>query len=71
MPAHIATRHKNQKAPDFVIGGLANHSQMIAPGYMNVPFPALCRVSAARVGKQSVWGLRIITELTYYSAILP
>ena len=31
---------------------------------MNVPFPAPCRVSAARVGKLSVWGLRIITELT-------
>ena len=37
---------------------------------MNVPFPALFRVSAAGVGKQSVWGLRIIAELNYYSAIV-
>jgi hypothetical protein len=37
---------------------------------MNVPFPAPCRVSAARVGNQSVWGLRIIAELNYYSAIV-
>jgi hypothetical protein len=37
---------------------------------MNVPFPSPCRVSAASVGKQSVWGLRIIAELNYYSAIL-
>jgi hypothetical protein len=27
---------------------------------MNVPFPAPCHVAVAGVGKQSVWGLRII-----------
>jgi len=35
---------------------------------MNVPGP--CCVAAAGVGKQSVWGLRIIAELNYYSAIV-
>jgi hypothetical protein len=40
------------------------------PRYMNVPFPAPCRVSAAGVAKQSVWGLRIIAELNFYSAIV-
>jgi len=37
---------------------------------MNVPFPAPCHVCVAGVGKQSVWGLRIIAELNYYCAIL-
>jgi hypothetical protein len=28
---------------------------------MNVPSPAPCHVNVAGVGKQSVWGLRIIS----------
>jgi hypothetical protein len=35
---------------------------------MNVPFPAPWHV--AGVAKQSVWGLRIIAELSFYSAIV-
>jgi hypothetical protein len=30
------------------------------PRYMNVPSPAPCHVNVAGVGKQSVWGVRII-----------
>jgi len=30
------------------------------PRYMNVPSPAPCHANVAGVGKQSVWGLRII-----------
>jgi hypothetical protein len=33
----------------------------MCPRYMNVPLPAPCHVNVAGVGKQSVWGLRIIT----------
>ena len=33
---------------------------MDRPRYMNVPSPAPCHVNVAGVGKQSVWGLRII-----------
>jgi hypothetical protein len=32
----------------------------ICPRYMNVPSPAPCHANVAGVGKQSVWGLRII-----------
>src|SRR6266571_4172504 len=32
----------------------------MCPRYMNVPSPAPCHVNVAGVGKQSVWGLRII-----------
>src|SRR5260370_19611137 len=32
------------------------------PRYMNVPSPAPCHVAVAGVGKQSVWGLRIIAR---------
>ena len=39
---------------------------------MNVPSPAPCHVNVAGVGKQSVWGLRIIAStqlpLWHYSA---
>ena len=38
------------------------------PRYMNVPCP--CCVAAAGVGKQSVWGLRIIADLNYYFALV-
>ncbi|MBZ5668043.1 MAG: hypothetical protein LAO30_26110, partial [Acidobacteriia bacterium] len=33
---------------------------MDRPRYMNVPSPAPCHVNVAGVGKQSVWGSRII-----------
>ena len=51
-------RHKNQKPPIFV-GGSENCA-LLCPRYMNVPSPAPCHVNVAGVGKQSVWGLRII-----------
>src|SRR5438876_8096463 len=51
-------RHKNQKPPIFV-GGSENCA-LLCPRYMNVPLPAPCHVNVAGVGKQSVWGLRII-----------
>ena len=37
---------------------------------MNVPSPAPCHVNVAGVGKQSVWGLRIIAELSFHFAII-
>src|SRR5947209_407505 len=52
-------RHKNQKPPIFV-GGSEKLRAADCPRYMNVPFPAPCHVAVAGVGKQSVWGLRII-----------
>jgi hypothetical protein len=41
---------------------------MDRPRYMNVPSPAPCHVNVAGVGKQSVWGLRIIagTQLSLW-----
>jgi len=36
---------------------------------MNVPSPAPCHVNVAGVGKQSVWGLRIIARLSYHSGM--
>ena len=50
------------KGPRFFIGGLKNSLLYDCPRYMNVPRP--CCVAAAGVGKQSVWGLRIIAELS-------
>jgi hypothetical protein len=52
-------RHKNQKPP-ICIGGSEKLRAMDRPRYMNVPSPAPCHVNVAGVGKQSVWGLRII-----------
>ena len=54
-------RHKNQKPP-ICIGGSEKLRAMDRPRYMNVPSPAPCHVNVAGVGKQSVWGLRIITR---------
>jgi hypothetical protein len=54
-------RPKNQKPPIFV-GGSEKSALLICPRYMNVPFPAPCHVAVASVGKQSVWGLRIIAS---------
>jgi hypothetical protein len=34
---------------------------------MNVPSPAPCHVNVAGVGKQSVWGLRIIAYISVYT----
>jgi hypothetical protein len=34
----------------------------MCPRYMNVPSPAPCHVNVAGVGKQSVWGLRVIAR---------
>ena len=52
-------RRKNQKPP-ICIGGSEKLRAMDRPRYMNVPLPAPCHVNVAGVGKQSVWGLRII-----------
>jgi hypothetical protein len=52
-------RHKKLKPPIFV-GGSEKVRAADCPRYMNVPFPAPCHVAVAGVGKQSVWGLRII-----------
>jgi len=54
-------RHKNQKPP-ICIGGSEKPRAMDRPRYMNVPSPAPCHVNVAGVGKQSVWGLRIIAR---------
>ena len=34
---------------------------------MNVPSPALCHVNVVGVGKQSVWGLRIIACISLFT----
>jgi hypothetical protein len=64
-------RLKNQKPP-ICIGGSEKLRAMDRPRYMNVPSPAPCHVNVAGVGKQSVWGLRIIARtqlsLWHYSA---
>jgi hypothetical protein len=52
-------RRKKQKPP-ICIGGSEKLRAMDRPRYMNVPSPAPCHVNVAGVGKQSVWGLRII-----------
>ena len=45
-----------------------NYALLMCPRYMNVPLPAPCHVNVAGVGKQSVWGLRIIagTQLSLW-----
>jgi hypothetical protein len=40
---------------------------MDRPRYMNVPSPAPCHVNVAGVGKQSVWGLRIIARISIHT----
>lgn len=54
---------KKPKAPDFY-RRLAKHALLDGPRYINVPFPASCRCSAAGVGNQAVWGLHIITSIS-------
>src|SRR5229473_2401104 len=65
-------RPKNQKPP-ICIGGSEKLRAIDRPRYMNVPCPAPCHVAVAGVGKQSVWGLRIIARsqlsLLHHSAI--
>ena len=41
------------------------------PRYMTVPSPAPCHINVAGVGKQSVWGLRIIVGLSYHFGMTP
>ena len=62
-------RHKNQKPPIY-IGGSEKLRAMDRPRYMNVPFPAPCHVAVAGVGKQSVWGFRIIACISIITLAL-
>ena len=55
----LAECAKKRKPPIFV-GGSEKLRAMDRPRYMNVPSPAPCHANVAGVGKQSVWGLRII-----------
>ena len=59
-------RRKNQKPP-ICIGGSEKLRAMDRPRYMNVPSPAPCHVNVAGVGKQSVWGLRIIACISVFT----
>jgi hypothetical protein len=59
-------RHKKQKPP-ICIGGSEKLRAMDRPRYMNVPSPAPSHVNVAGVGKQSVWGLRIIAYVSVYT----
>ena len=54
-------RRKKLKPP-ILVGGSEKLRAADCPRYMNVPCPAPCHVSAAGVGKQSVWGLRTIAK---------
>src|SRR5712691_6642169 len=47
------------RKPPISVGGSEN-CDADCPRYMNVPSPAPCHAKVAGVGKQSVWGLRII-----------
>jgi hypothetical protein len=59
-------RRKKQKPPIY-IGGSEKLRAMDRPRYMNVPSPAPCHVNVAGVGKQSVWGLRIIACISLFT----
>ena len=59
-------RHTKQKPP-ICIGGSEKLRAMDRPRYMNVPSPAPCHVNVAGVGKQSVWGLRIIACISLFT----
>ena len=50
------------KSPRFVSEAQKDYALLMCPRYMNVPLPAPCHVNVAGVGKQSVWGLRIIAK---------
>ena len=50
------------KGPRFVSEAQKDYALLMCPRYMNVPLPAPCHVNVAGVGKQSVWGLRIIAR---------
>src|SRR5207244_6451109 len=50
------------KSPRFVSEAQKDYALLMCPRYMNVPSPAPCHVNVAGVGKQSVWGLRIIAR---------
>ena len=54
-------RAKKRKPP-ICIGGSEQLRAIDRHRYMNVPSPAPCHVNVAGVGKQSVWGLRIMTR---------
>jgi hypothetical protein len=49
------------RKPPILIGG-SKTARSLIPRYMNVPSPAPCHTKVAGVGKQSVWGLRIIAR---------
>jgi hypothetical protein len=53
--------HRKKQKPPICIGG-SELRAMDRPRYMNVPSPAPCHINVAGVGKQSVWGLRIIAR---------
>jgi hypothetical protein len=59
-------RPKKQQPPIW-IGGSEKLRAMDRPRYMNVPSPAPCHVNVAAVGKQSVWGLRIIACISVFT----
>jgi hypothetical protein len=50
------------KSPRFASEAQKDYALLMCPRYMNVPLPAPCHVNVAGVGKQSVWGLRIIAR---------
>ena len=63
-------RRKKQKPP-ICIGGSEKLRALDRPRYMNVPSPAPCHINVAGVGKQSVWGLRIIAcNLSFHSHMI-
>jgi len=56
---------KNQKPP-ICIGGSEKLRAINRPRYMNVPSAARCHVNVAGVGKQPVWGWRIIASISVF-----
>jgi hypothetical protein len=63
----IGKMRRKKRKPPICIGGSEKLRAMDRPRYMNVPSPAPCRVNAAGVGKQSVWGLRIIACISDFT----
>ena len=59
-------RGKKQKPP-ICLGGSEKLRALDRPRYMNVPSPAPCHINVAGVGKQSVWGLRIIACVSLFT----
>ena len=59
-------RPKKQKPP-ICIGGSEKLRAINRPRYMNVPSTARCHVNVAGVGKQPVWGWRIIASISVFN----